>query len=234
MNYNDIPNNQKNNDSKKIITLIALIATVMITTTGATYAYFALSVQNTTTATGTAATASLTLAVQEMSLKSGNTGVMVPQLDGSGLATAMNGTNKCVDGNNNIVCKVYQITVTNTSSSAVLVNGTIQFVSPTTNLKWKRVSSGTVAGSTTTGSYTTKSATTTRTDLISGSACTPTLTNSSGCTGISLAKTNGTQTYYVVIWINETSAVQTDSGTWKATITFEGAYGVGVTSTIRA
>ena len=52
-------NQKKDHDSKKILTLVILIATLMITTTGATYAYFAISATATNNITGTAATASL-------------------------------------------------------------------------------------------------------------------------------------------------------------------------------
>ena len=51
----------------------------MICTTSATYAYFAISATN-NVATGTAATAGLTLTVTEAALKTTtNSGVMVPQ-----------------------------------------------------------------------------------------------------------------------------------------------------------
>ena len=109
-------NINKNGDSKKIVILIVLIATLMLGTTGATYAYFALTATNSSTITGTAATTSLELTVTQAALKSGNTGVMVPQKEAA-LATAMNSTNKCVDGNNNVICKVYTITVTNKTQS---------------------------------------------------------------------------------------------------------------------
>ena len=230
-------NHNENGDSKKILTVLILIATLMVCTTSATYAYFALSATNTSIVTGTAATHTLTLTVTQATLKSGNTGAMVPQLVGA-LGTAMNSTNQCVDGNGNIVCKVYTITITNTSSAAVDLNGTIQFTNPTTNLKWKRAASTTSVATTTTGSYVTAgvSATTTRTDLTSGTACTPS-SGSAGCTNIDLAKsgvTGNSATYYIVVWINETGSSQGDSGTWSATITFEGANGRGVTSTIRS
>jgi len=228
------------NDSKKIFTVLILIVTIMVCTTSATYAYFALSATNTGTVTGTAATHSLTLTVTQATLKSSNTGVMVPQL-ASAIGTAMNSTNQCVDGNANIVCKVYTITIQNDSTAAVDLNGTITFTSPTTNLKWRRTASTTaVNGSLTTGSYVSSgiSATTTRTDLISGTACTPS-SSSSGCTSVKLTKsssstTTDAATYYLVIWINETGSSQGDSGTWSATITFEGADGRGITSTIRS
>ena len=223
----------KSVEGKKILTLLLLVGTLMIATTGATYAYFALTATNAGTVTGTAATHTLTLTVTEAALKSGNSGVMVPQLDGAPLASAMNSTNKCVDANTNIVCKVYTITVTNTSTAKVTVNGTIEFTTTTANLKWKRVTSTTAAGSSTTGSFTTKDATSTRTDLTSGAACTPSA-SSAGCTSVALNKTNGSATYYIIVWIDEKNAEQADTGTWVATITFEGTDGRGITSTIRS
>ena len=45
-------NVKKDNDTKKIVTLLVLIATVMVTTTGATYAYFALSAISNNTMNG--------------------------------------------------------------------------------------------------------------------------------------------------------------------------------------
>lgn len=216
------------NDSKKILTMIVLIATLMICTTSATYAYFALTATN-NAMTGTAATASLTLSVTRATLKSTNSGVMVPQLE-SALGSAMNTTNQCVDGNGNIICEVYTIKITNTSTAAVQLKGTIQFSGNGSmpNLKWRRTTSATTLGSNTSVAVGTN--TTTTWDIVNGTACSA--SDDTGCTSISLAKTNGTQTYYVVVWINETGNEQTDSGTWRATVKFEGANGKGITSTI--
>lgn len=236
-------------DSKKIFTMLILVVTLVICTTSATYAYFALSATN-NVATGTAATVSLTLNVTQATLKTSNTAVMVPQKEVA-LASAMNSTNQCVDANGNIICKVYTVTVTNTSSAAVKVNGTIQFELTGTNvamanLKWKRATSATILGTTTGGSYdgvevgtldtlTSTSAISTTSaifDIVAGTTCT--VSSGIGCTDIPLAKTNGSVTYYLVVWIDETDAVQTDGGTWRATIKFEGENGTGVTSTITA
>ena len=219
------------NDSRKIFTTLVLVLTLMICTTSATYAYFALSAQN-NVATGTAASASLTLTVTEAALKTTtNSGVMVPQKEAY-LAAAMNGTNKCIDGNANIICKVYTITVTNTSSAAVRVKGTIQFSGNESmpNLKWRRTTNATTLGSNTSVAVGTN--TTTTYDIPAGTACSVSNGVDTGCTSISLAKTNGAQTYYIVIWINDPGTAQTDTGTWRATIKFEGENGTGVTSTI--
>lgn len=237
----------KDNDSKKIFTMLILVFTLMICTTGATYAYFALSATN-NVMTGTAATASLTLTVTQATLQSGNTSAMVPQLE-STLGTAMNPINQCVDANGNIVCKAYTITITNKSTAAVKVKGTISFTGTSTsmiNLKWKRTTSVTAVSTSTTGSYSstntnvctlngdqTACSTFPEYDLTAGTACTTSAGVDTGCTSVSLAKSSGSATYYVVVWINETNAIQTDSGTWKATVKFEGENGTGVTSTIK-
>lgn len=202
---------RNDNDSKKILTMLVLVFTLMICTTGATYAYLAFSATN-NVATGTVAQSGLTLSVAQATMKSGNTGVMVPQLE-SALGTAMNSTNKCVDGNNNIVCKVYTITVSTSSTATTPTTGTISFTNPSTNLKWKLVSNATTVGSVGTKAAATTNATT---------FATPTFSSA-----------NKTFTYYIVIWIDETNAVQTDSGTWTATIAFNSSNG-GITSTIRS
>ena len=211
MNNNEVKNN---GDSKKILTLIVLIATIMITTTSATYAFLAFSATNTTAVTGTVAEGGLTLTVTESALKSGNTGKMVPQLE-SALGNAINTTNKCVDGNNNIICKVYTIVATSGSSVTMPATASIQFsnIATTPNLKWKLISNATTIGSVGTAT----AASTSKVNF-----ATPTFSNSTK-----------TFTYYMVVWINETGSAQTDSGTWNATISFDTANG-GITSTIRA
>ena len=226
MNENEV--NKKNNDSKKITFTLILVLVLMVTTTGGTYAYFALSATNSTTVTGTAATASLQLTVSEKAPNGKtSTGVLVPQLE-TYLGSAMNGTNLCVDGNTNIVCKVYEIKIENKSSAAVKLDGYITFAHSADvisngslatkampNLKWRRTTNATTLGSNTTQD----ASVITRQSLISN---------------VSLAKTNGSQTYYIVIWINETNSAQNDNGTFTATIEFEGDDGRGITSTIRS
>ncbi len=240
---------KNNGDSKKIYSLLVLIAVVMITTTGGTYAYLALSATNSSAISGNIATGNLSLSVTPADLKTGNTGVMVPQTQ-AGLSTAMNSTNKCVDGNNNIICKVYTITVTNNSSATVQLNGGIQFSGNTKmpNLYWRKTTDTTTLGANSSVKVQTSAKTngTSQFDTTfdipaaNGTACylkkstdtTNTNAVGTGCTSVQLAKGAKT-TYYIVVWIDETSAVQTDTGTWTATVTFQGKDGTGVTSTIK-
>lgn len=213
---------KNNGDSKKIYSLLVLIAVVMITTTGGTYAYFTIGASNNNKISGTAATADLSLSVEETLPKKKNTGSMVPQRE-SALATAMNTSNACVDGNTNIVCKVYTIKVTNNSTAQVKVNGTIQFANSTNmpNLKWRLVT-----GVNTLGSNATNSANDSNTQTFVSNE--------------ELTKSGGNMTYYIIVWINAqmdkdqpTKEVsQTDRGTFTATIDFKSSDGLGVTSTI--
>ena len=213
---------KNNGDSKKIYSLLVLIAVVMITITGGTYAYFTIGASNNNKISGTAATADLSLSVEETLPKKKNTGSMVPQRE-SALATAMNTSNACVDGNTNIVCKVYTIKVTNNSTAQVKVNGTITFANSTNmpNLKWRLVT-----GVNTLGSNATNSANDSNTQTFVSNE--------------ELTKSGGNMTYYIIIWINAkmdkdqpTKEVsQTDTGTFTATIDFKSSDGLGVTSTI--
>ena len=157
--------------------------------------------------------------------------LIVPQLY-SALGTAIGNSYKCVDGNGNTVCKVYTITVTNGSTAAVTINGTIQFTqfngNGNTNLRWRRIDSTTALSSTTTGAYAARGVqavvntteTSARFDLTKATACTgnnPSTgivcvpTNSSysdnnHCTDIYLTPTgtaNASATYYIVVWLEE-------------------------------
>ena len=215
--------NTESRESKKIVALVILIATVMISTTSATYAWFALSASNATAITGNTATAALTLTVSRSAPATATN--MVPQLE-SALGAAMNGTNKCIDGNGNTICHVYTITVKNGSSATALLTTTITFahsadvISNGTlstkgmpNLKWRKTTNTTQLGN-----YTTNDASIITTQTIEANKS---------------LTANATAIYYIVIWINETSSAQYDSGTFTATINVNTPNG-GLTSTIRS
>lgn len=235
---------KKDHDSKKIFTLILLIVVFMVCTTGATYAFFAISAVN-STMTGTAATVSLNLTVEKVTPDStawaASTQVMVPQLD-AGLGAAMNTTNKCVDGNKNVVCQVFKITITNTSSAQVKLRGRIFFTYSGTNGNFKDLYWRTVTDANTLGTNTVFKASTSENTV----STTADAVNASLIENLTLAKTKGTSTYtstyYVVVWIRETNTVQNgtttsanyDQGTWRMTVAFKDQVNPtkGVTSTI--
>ena len=213
-----------NKDSRKILVLVVLIATIMISTTGATYAYFALSVAANNAANGTAATAELKFSeaptlVYPTTASGKTTDPMVPQYSLSGSTNVLQKavTAKCVDADNNVVCRTYKLTVQNTSSAAAVIKGQIMFNFTTyTNLKWKLMDSETAV--TVASGNTGNTATKEYVDF---------------ATNIHLA-VNATKQYYFIFWIEETGAAQntTDKGTWQASFQFISNNGTGVTSTI--
>lgn len=230
---------KKENDSKKIFAMIVMILTLMLCTTSATYAYFAIAPVSNNSATGTTATASLTLAVNRIAPNStkwsSSTQKIVPQLD-TALGTAMNATNSCVDANGNVVCEVYEIKLTNGSTSKVRVNGSLTFNLTNNktghNFKYRLKDSGTTALTTSTAPTNLASVTTTA--ITHGTA-------------VSLASqkilaVNGNYYYYFVVWVQETGSAQqsVDAGeTFRATASFNavdatGASVGGITSTITA
>lgn len=224
---------KSNGDSKKIYSLLILIAIVMITTTGGTYAYLALSATATNKPTGTVASGNLTFSA-EPSIVSPNTTYaskpMVPQYAYNNsknvLQLAVNGGKPsgsssavpCVDDNGNVICKVYTFTIKNSSTATVVIDGKIKFASPSENLKWANMTSANAVTISSASDSNIHKATTS--DVAFNS---------------SLSLTAGaTKQYWIVFWIQELggSTAQTDSGTWNATISFTSSNGTGITSTI--
>ena len=131
----------ENNNGKGIFYGVIGVATLIVAIIGATFAYFSATTISGQYVTGTAATASLSVAVQRMTGFSAGEGAdvttsnakftMVPQLD-VGLSAAIRGSsvteNKpCIDANGSLVCSIYKITVQNTGSAAIDVSGKINF-----------------------------------------------------------------------------------------------------------
>lgn len=220
----------------KVQLYLTLILILFFSITGATYAYFAISATNNNTITGEAATVNLTLNVSRVfpTASSTNTGVLVPQLSVSGsntspLSTALK--NGCVDGNQNVVCQVYKIDIQNVGGSATqVVDGKVNFygnsamtndVSTTLpNLRWKLITSvnATTPASSVLGN---------NTDLIADATG-----DNRFATNVTLA-TNASYTYYMIIWINETSADQPidEGNSFYGKVEFNSSNGTGVTST---
>ncbi len=200
----------KMRDKNKYIYLGLTLIVLMFSITGATYAYFALTASNNTTITGTVGGATLSLTVTK-SFPTTTTS-MVPQLE-STLNDAISTTYSCVDGNNNVVCQVYKAVIKNTGTTSAELTGTISFQNITNlpNLKWKKLTSERAIGSDTAHTAaTTEQAFETK----------------------KLFAPNEAATYYFVVWIDEIGAVQTDQGTFRATINFKPTNGTGITSTI--
>ena len=191
------------------------VATLVVAIIGATFAYFAASAENTTTVTGETSSADLTLAVTKVTTDA--SGKLVPQY-ATGLGRALVGTDNhsCVDGNGNTVCQVYEITVTNGGTSAIVVNGTFALSGTVTNLKWTELAT----------------ATTTQSGFTAGNATSVTAFKSN-VTLAATGQSGNSATYYVAVWVEEQGSDQTSADASKSftgTVRFEGAGG-GVTST---
>ena len=249
-------NNQvKNNDSdsKKIFTILIMIFTLMVCTTGATYAYFAITTVTNTAMTGTAATVDVILtnnttnnniSVPELiapSISTYKTKPLIPQYSYRNSTNVLQkaltgaGVDKCVDGNGNVICRAYTFVIKNIGNTNVNVRGKLKFNysegAVFTNLRWKlmddadtvSLSNGTVAD------------TFSSTSPIKSSTSYVTLDESN----VNLSANGGSKQYWMIFWIEEAAVNQNeiDKGTFNAEIAFdiyddEGNVMSGITSTI--
>ena len=138
-------NEQKNNNGRGIFYGVIGVATLVVAIIGATFAYFTATATNNNTITGNAATISFTLNVKKVTKADAELGGMIP-MSNSMVETAVHGTypgatggatktdtgattghysssNICTDDNGNAVCQVYKITVQNTGSASMFIDG---------------------------------------------------------------------------------------------------------------
>ena len=219
MNENFI--GQKNNDFKGIAFISVGILTIVVAIAGATYAWFAVSATNNNVVSGESGyTASaLTLTVTHSTNSSVGTKKLIPQKDTAiqNAVTGASGKGACVDANGNAICKVYTITVKNNTTTQYYVDGTFTLTADSMpNLKWTKGTSATAGFPSPTGTYNTKANTGLVSDVVLAGGA--------------------SASYYVVVWISEANAAQTDSGTFTGTVTFTGSNAAGsstgITSTI--
>ena len=177
-------------ERRKLLIVATFCLVAIISIIGYTYSYFVVSDIDSTTITGTVASASLNINVVKKAPSTNNG--LVPQLD-SAITSAVVGTKgNCIDDNGNEVCQVYEVTVTNTSSAAINIDGKLELnAGSNTNLKWALINS-----------YT------------SGMTTKPTLTAGEKYAAGEIKK------YYIVIWISELGIEQEDTGIFTGTITF--------------
>lgn len=221
----------KNKDLKGIAFISVGILTVIVAIAGATYAYFAVTATNNNVIKGDSAYVSnaLTLAVTEKT----STGAkkLIPQKD-QAIQNAV--TAGCKDANNNYICKVFEIKITNTTTTQFYVDGTLTFNASTIpNLKWAKGTTATTGfPSSTTGPFYAPS----NTHVITAGT---TANYSTLATDIVLGpkdSANDESNIYIVVWISETNASQTDTGSFTGTVSFTGSNAAGtstgITSTI--
>ena len=121
---------KRSNNTSNIFYAVIGIATLMIATIGATFAYFSATATNNATIKGNMATIGFDMTVTKMTDADETKGGLIPMsnnmMEKALTANAGNNGNKqgiCVDDNSNAVCQVYKITVLNTSSASMFVDG---------------------------------------------------------------------------------------------------------------
>lgn len=104
------------------------VATLMVAVMGATFAYFTATANNATTIKGNMATINFDVSVAKVTDADDQKGGLIPMSNNmmeqaltKNVADASRGI--CIDDNGNAVCQVYKITVNNTSSSSMFVDG---------------------------------------------------------------------------------------------------------------
>jgi len=141
-------NNEKN--TKNLVYAIIGVITLVVAVIGATFAYYTSTDSVDNAFTGNMATISFDLKVAKVSTAD-NTSGLIPMTN-SMIQKAVNnvsGNGICVDDNNNDVCQIYKITVINSSSASMFVDGyvtlsggsgepTDRTTSPTT-MRWAQV-----------------------------------------------------------------------------------------------
>ena len=147
----------ENNKKTNIIYAIIAVMTLMITITGATFAYYTATASNNATITGNMATVTFNLSVTKKTTVDETKGGLIPMTNSmvqkALTANASDNTKGiCVDDNGNAVCQVYKITVQNTGTASMFVDGYVTLTggsgnptddptSPTT-MRWAQVFCG--------------------------------------------------------------------------------------------
>lgn len=140
--------------NKPLVFAIIGVTLLVIAVSGSAYAFFTASA---TSDQFTGNTLNVKIGKPTVTLKSA-TGTkgdgLIPIHDGTAsghttnqLTTAVNSTNNCVDKNNYTVCKIYEISITNSGTSATTVDTSITLTSTGANVTWAKMSAVNTFGS---------------------------------------------------------------------------------------
>ncbi len=225
------------NNGRGIFYGVIGVATLIVAIIGATFAYFSASATDNSKVTGqTAEAGGVGLEITDITKTgtnmiplnvikntSGNTNDVVQ------FSNAITG--KCKDSQNNNVCNIYSIKVTNKSTqSTIQVRGTLNLVSGATNMKWKLLTDDT-----------TKTEADFSTNVAAGTTGDITVGGNTGGTGKDAASkslaASASDTYYVMVWLEETGSEQQESDAGKdytGTVTFNAVDDKGNSSGLTA
>ena len=200
-------------DRKKIFLVGGICLIIIALIVGYTYSYFVVSAENSGVITGTVASGSLDLSVEQVAPSENYRDLskygLIPQLDGA-IINAIKGTSidgvqqQCVDGNNNVICQLYKVTVKNTGDMDSFFDGLLRLnVGSNHNLRWALVNYDESSN--------------TPIDLASN-------VNPEQITTMVYQepiKKDESKTYYIVLWISETGEEQSDKGLFDGVVTFK-------------
>ena len=116
--------NEQKNNGRGIFYGVIGVATLVVAIIGATFAYFTATAGN-NVITGNMASISLNLDVTKVTTVDETLGGMIPMSNNmiEPALAADKGKGVCIDDNNNAVCQIYKITITNDSSAGQFVDG---------------------------------------------------------------------------------------------------------------
>lgn len=205
---------EENRKGTGVFYAVVGVATLVVAIIGATFAYFSARATNDTDLKGTTASgASLAIAITKVSDEA-TAKNMIPMLS-TDLQRGVTGTasKSCIDDDNNTVCQVYKVTVTNGSADiGINVKGTMNLTSTAKNMKWQVLTDA-------------KTVNADATTVAQGT--TGTIVDNQALTA------SGTHDFYLVIWLDETKEAQDadDAGkTFNGTVTFYGVNSDGSAS----
>ena len=201
---------KRKSEKAPLIYAIVGVAVLIVAVAGSTFAFFSASGTATNKIVGTAASVGLEITLTDETANA--TGNLIP-IDESNLsngATGYQNKGKCIDKNDNTVCKIYKVTVKNTSTAVAILSGSVNIAADTegdpkskfTNLKWNKMTNLTTPGS----SY---------------PVSTTSLTTDESFTA------GQSKDYYVMVYINNVNSNQSsdDTGKFIGTVSFNSASG---------
>lgn len=190
-----------------LIYAIVGVAILVVAVAGSAYAYYQASA--TENISGTAAGGGASLTVSKVSETNGNlipidnTTTMLTNAakgwTGSAVGTSWNANYACKDKNGYTVCQIYEVKVTNSSSNAVTYNIGVTSLSGTNvpNIDVVKMASN-----------------------ISVTSNTSIKGNATGiASAVSVAANSSSSSYYIMVFIKNTSSAQTDSGSFSGVVT---------------
>ena len=204
----------ENNNGRGLFYGVIGVATLIVAIIGATFAYFSVSanITNNDGISGDTVNVSDTTVTGTLTRETPSTVSMVP-LKTEDLQKGITGEGgqQCIDKNGAKVCDIYTLTIKNTSSAPVSLAGNLTITATDmADLRWSLLESTTSATGATAKEVN-------DTVIVANEL---------------LAATNGTQTYYFVIWFNETDADQNAQAgkSYTGTVTFTAANGGKITA----